>query len=142
MQYQPKEKLGPAGKSMSYIIDGEPIPLARHRHGKGHGWDSQKQLKLGIGLQISNQHNNLPFLEGPLKLEIVFYMPIPLKGAKTLNGTIHTIRPDLDNLIKMICDVANGIAYKDDCVVASIIAHKQYSTLPRTEFTLTELRAR
>lgn len=142
MQYQRIDKIGPAGKSISYIIDGEPVPLARHRHGNGHAWDSQKKIKFGIGMQISNQHNNLPFLEGPLKLDIIFYMPIPLKGAKSLNGTIHSIRPDLDNLIKMILDVANGIVYKDDCIVSSINAHKQYSALPRTEFTLTELRAR
>ena len=142
MQYQKVEKIGPSGKSMSYIIDGDPVPLARHRHGTAHGWDSQKQIKFAIGMQITNQHDNLPFLEGPLKLEITFYMPIPKKGPKSLHGTIHSIRPDLDNLIKMICDVANGIIYKDDCTVASIIAQKQYSVSPRTEFTITEMRAR
>jgi Holliday junction resolvase RusA-like endonuclease len=141
MQYQRKDKLGPAGKSMVYIIQGDPVPLARHRHGNGHAWDSQKQIKFGIGIQLINQHGDLPLLEGPLKLDITFFMPIPKKGAKSLHGTIHAIRPDLDNLIKMICDIANKIIYKDDCAISVIIADKQYSHYPRTEFTLTELRA-
>jgi Holliday junction resolvase RusA-like endonuclease len=129
-------------KSRSFIIEGDPVPLARHRHGHGHTWDAQKQLKLGMGLQLSNQNNDQPLLSGPLKLTIIFYMPIPKHGSKKLHHTPHFVRPDLDNMVKMICDVANGVIYKDDSAISEIHAEKHYSNLPRTEFTISELRTK
>src|SRR5271157_1483322 len=115
MQYQKKEKEAVYAKCRVYMIEGDPVPLARHRHGNGHTWDAQKQLKLGIGFQISNQNRDQPFLSGPLKLNVRFFMPMPKHGAKKLYQTPHFVRPDLDNMIKLICDVCNGIVYKDDC---------------------------
>jgi len=74
-------------------------------------------------------------------LRCLFYMPfssnIP-KGRRALwhEKKHHTKRPDLDNLIKLVCDGLNETAFKDDNIVCSISAEKLYSFEPRTEVIL------
>ena len=121
----------------SFILDGNPIPLARHRHGNGRTWDSQKQAKVAIGLQLVNQFKHEP-LTGPLKLDVTFFLPPPQKNKKIIN-TYHHYRPDLDNLIKMICDSANKILYKDDSQISVLNAQKKYSLKPRTELAISNI---
>ena len=129
--------------SFSYTIEGTPVPLARARHGMGRTYDSQKKLKFSCGLQLQSQHNGLPLILGPLKLEVVFFLHIPsglrLDLIQGIYGTPHDTRPDLSNLIKYIEDVATGIIYKDDSQISIIIANKIFSAIPRTEFTITRL---
>lgn len=123
----------------TYIIDGDPIPLARARHGKGRTWDSQKQLKYQCGLQLQSQHSCKHLFSGPLHVDICFYLPLPKQAKKAKNGHYHIFKPDLSNLIKFIEDVGTGILYKDDCLISSLSAVKKYSHNPRTEFTISEL---
>lgn len=126
--------------SRSYVIEGNPIPLARHRHTGTRAWDSQKQAKFGLGVQITNQHEQAGYFNGPVRLDVIFYMPIPKKSPNYIQGRYHLIKPDLSNLIKMLEDVATKITYHDDCIISVIFAQKRYSLVPRTEFTITELR--
>ena len=125
-----------------YTVEGTPNSLARPRFGLGHVYDSQKQLKFGVGLQLRNQHEFPPF-EGPLKIEITFFMPISTRISKKkydkLVCTPHYIKPDIDNLIKFLLDCSNGIIFADDAQISVIIARKIYSIMPRTEFSITLL---
>lgn len=138
---------GPCGFSQekrhkTYIIMGEPIPLARARHGQRRTWDSQKQLKFGAGIQILNQHSHEPPIEGPIHLNITFFMPIPKcskKRQEEFIGTYHYCRPDISNLQKFYEDISNKICYHDDAQIAHVTALKIYDLEPRTEFTLIEL---
>lgn len=38
-----------------------------------------------------------------------------------------TVRPDLDNLVKLVLDALNGVAYADDSQIVRIHAFKKYS---------------
>lgn len=128
---------------ITYIIEGDPIALARHRHRNDKTWDPQKQLKLFWGIELKRQHNDRPFYTGPLSLEVNFFFDFPEKMTEKkkdlLTGTPHTKRPDLDNCIKFICDIANSILYQDDCSIACIKAQKLYDPIARTEFTIREI---
>ena len=78
------------------------------------------------------------FQEGvPLRVEAWFYMPIPRSGSKAtkerLRNAFHTVKPDIDNLMKSILDGCNKCAYADDNQVSEVYAHKKYSDCPRTE---------
>ncbi len=133
-------------RSISYVIEGDPTPLARARvnyHTK-RMYDSQQQIKLIIGITLQQQHNDKPLLEGPISFEVTFFMPLPLSMSrykKELNkGKCHKCKPDLDNLIKLILDCANTICYEDDAAISVIHAKKVYDPQPRTEFTLSEIR--
>jgi Holliday junction resolvase RusA-like endonuclease len=126
-------------RTATYTIPGNPIPLARPRFGQNRVWDSQKSVKFNAGLFVVNTHNNAPLFSGPLALDVIFYLPKPKTAAKSKIGAYHISRPDLDNLIKMVCDICNGITYNDDATIALIHAIKKYDSTPRTVFTLSEL---
>lgn len=96
------------------------------------------------GIDISSQHGTDPMFEGVLSFDVTFYMePAQSKSHKKrteLYGKHHTFKPDLDNLIKFILDICNGILYNDDCIVSEIKARKVYDPIARTEFTVKELK--
>lgn len=125
-------------RSITFIISGAPIPLARVRVGRHSIYDSQKHQKFVSAMELIHQMGHHKILTGPLIMDVTFFMP--LNKAKRRAGTPHWIRPDLDNLIKYVCDVCNDAKsiYHDDCCIWKITASKVYSDKPRTVFTLTE----
>jgi Holliday junction resolvase RusA-like endonuclease len=80
-----------------------------------------------------------PIFSGPISVDVTFYFPHTIHKKNKLKRW-HIIRPDLDNCVKFILDVATGITYNDDCIVSDIHARKMYSDSPRTEFTISELK--
>jgi len=131
-----------------FVIKGNPIPLARARinpkaffnNVKRKMWDPQKELKLVTAITLENQFEGVKPLTGALRLEVIFYMPIPQsyshKKKLDMEGIPHISKPDLDNLIKWIGDCANNLLYSDDAIIAEIKAQKKYDNNPRTVFTL------
>ena len=127
-------------RSRVYVIPGCPIALARPRLTRSHVWDPQKQLKLIAGITLQSQHEGKPFFVGPLAVDILFcIVPEAAKARKIRKGKFHTFKPDLDNLIKFVLDVANDILYADDSIIAVITATKRWDTEARTEFTITPM---
>jgi Holliday junction resolvase RusA-like endonuclease len=133
-----------------YVINGDPTPLARPRYSVRSKsiFDPQKNQKLFAQITLDQQHNNAPKFEGPIHIEMIFYMPAPkhisVKRKKLLQGKYHIFRPDTDNCIKYVCDIAQKILFEEDCIVASISAYKVYDLNPRTEFivkTLPEVKS-
>jgi Holliday junction resolvase RusA-like endonuclease len=126
----------------AYVLEGDPIPLARARHGNRRTWDAQKHLKFCAGLQLKAQHSG-PLLSGILALDVSFYFGVAKstsqKKKNSLLGTYHYCRPDLDNLIKFVNDICNDVIFEDDCSVSLITARKLYDEFPRTEFTITTM---
>lgn len=77
----------------------------------------------------------------PICLTVRFLMPVPSSLSKVKQKTLldefyHLKRPDVDNLLKLVCDGLNGVAWKDDSDVFSIQAVKGYSIIPRTEIEI------
>ncbi len=125
---------------ITYIIKGDPTALKRPRIGRDHIYDPQATLKLVLGLELQRQHGERRKYEGPLAFDIIFFMRIPTKSPKSIHKKYHMYRPDASNLLKLYEDVATGILYHDDCLIAQISATKIYDINPRVEFTITELR--
>ena len=78
----------------------------------------------------------------PLRLDAVFYMPIPKSCSKRLRERLaservpHTKKPDASNVLKSVEDAVIGIAYKDDAQIADVRARKFYSENPRIAVTI------
>lgn len=91
----------------------------------------------------SNPGNFL--LKEPLKMTIKAYYFIPLswsnkKRLSALEGKIKpTVKADLDNVIKIIADSLNKVAYEDDKQIISIYAIKKYDVAPRVEISIEEV---
>lgn len=130
-------------RSKFFTIKDAPIPLQRPRYSQNHVWDSQKHQKMVIGVQFEQQMlKNEPF-SGPLEIDINFYFAMPKRLSSTkrdaLRLSYHHCRPDIDNLIKMYLDCANGILFKDDAIIAVVHSRKLYDDTERTELTISEL---
>lgn len=140
-------------QSITYVLIGDPVPLARPRMSgpSRNVYDSQKLIKYQLVHQLIEQHGDKPLYSGPLSLDVIFYMPMPkgmIKQIERHEGKYHIYKPDIDNLFKMVGDLCSmendegmkGILMQDDCIISSISAKKIYSKNPRTEFTIRELK--
>jgi len=86
-----------------------------------------------------------PLTVAPLKITIKAYYLIPIswsnkKRLKAIGGDIRpTVKPDADNVIKVVCDALNGIAYTDDKQVVEMRCVKIYDVAPRVEVLIEEI---
>jgi len=125
-----------------FIIEGNPIPLARHRKGKYGMYDSQKREKESFLWKCVSQIKSVPAIGGVFKSTMKFYCSMPKswsqKKKDSLNGEYRPSRPDLDNYIKFVLDAIPDY-FADDALMVDIKASKMYSQNPRTEITLEEI---
>jgi Holliday junction resolvase RusA-like endonuclease len=81
-----------------------------------------------------------------LEVEIDAYYPIPKSVSKKkqsamMAGEIRPVKkPDCDNVVKVILDSLNHIAYHDDVQVVDVSLHKWYSDEPRVVVVMQEAR--
>jgi len=132
--------------SYTFTIDGPPKPKGRPRF-RSIGKFVQvytdaatlKHERMVADKYLSDQ-NHPPLIESPMKLRIIFYMPIPKSINKRIHraliGKPHTRKPDADNLEKSVNDSLNAIAFRDDALIWSVETTKVYDENPRTEVTL------
>ena len=79
-----------------------------------------------------------------VELQFMFPRPIRLKTKSAPGGLVpHQVRPDLDNLVKMVLDTMQTTGWiSDDKIVARIAAEKVYAAmeaLPGVHIMLTAL---
>lgn len=136
----------PIVKTITFTLPGKPIPWARPGFSAKRGYDQQLKLKRQYRLILQQQlPSDYIYTDAPKSLLAIFFMPIPnyapkfKKEALNSNPYPHFKRPDLDNLIKFLLDIGNGILYSDDSLIAHIDAHKIYNQNPRTQFTLIDV---
>ena len=91
------------------------------------------------------QCKNKKVLEGPIKINLIFYMLIPkntskVKREKMLKGELLPAkRPDFDNLAKGITDALNGLAFKDDNQIVEAHIYKRYGDPQKVEVEIKEV---
>jgi Holliday junction resolvase RusA-like endonuclease len=139
-------------------IEPKALPRARHTARKGYvssyySRDTNaifdiyaETLKLAVSkLDEQTRYNIRGMVEKPperlgIVLYVIFYMPMPKSWSKKrkieLDMKPHLIKSDLDNLLKMILDRAEGLLFDNDKRIYSIRAEKVYSDRPRIELTL------
>ena len=89
--------------SYSLIIPGDPVPKGRPRVYRGHGVTPSRTRIAESRIRadfMAKYPDGEPF-DGPVKVVVEFW--------KAKRG-----RPDLDNLVKLVTDALNGVAYRDD----------------------------
>ncbi len=129
---------------MQFAIPGPPKHQQRHRsssRGKFiHQYDPSAKDKANFLLQARKHAPKSPY-SGVVYLTVWFCMPRPKDHYRTgkFAGILkdsaplwHTKRPDIDNLQKFLFDSLNGVFWKDDSQICSVIAQKRYDERPRT----------
>ena len=135
---------------ISFTIPGKPKPLKRHRVAKnGRMYDPSFKDKKNLWLQIAKYRPKQP-LNGDIMLKLVFTMPRPKKHFRTgkykhllKDGVpeFHSSTPDLDNLVKFVCDVIQGKGrfILDDRQICMLQAEKVYGFTGKTEIIIEEI---
>lgn len=76
-----------------------------------------------------------PPLNGPLQMNLYFYLPRPkrLNKKRSRNQRCwHPCKPDLDNLEKAVLDALKGLTWQDDSQVAEVLKRKMYAAQDET----------
>jgi Holliday junction resolvase RusA-like endonuclease len=111
-------------KNWSILLELDPVAKGRPRFGRGFTYTPKKTkvFEARARVLMKKQFWMQPF-ECPVRLAITFVFPKPKKPK---NDHWHIVRPDLDNLVKIVCDSANGILFTDDSLVCELYAVKRY----------------
>ncbi len=136
---------------ITMTIPGIPTPKLRARISRRKGYitmyDPQEPQKKLTKFFISNfvKINHLCTLMGGIEAHFTFYFPpsyISMKDEKEKlwNETYHVQKPDVDNLIKFYLDCANEILFGDDTQIVKCYGEKKYSSNPRVEIKLEEIK--
>ena len=80
-----------------------------------------------------------------LDMRIMAYYSIPQSKSKKVKAAMknHEIRPtkkpDMDNVVKIIADSLNQVAYRDDTQIVDCQCRKFYSEQPRVEVVIRQI---
>lgn len=135
---------------IEFLVPGEPRGKGRPRFSRASGTaytDSETRAyekKIAAYYHQAAQAFRFPN-EAFLRVTIVAQFPIPKSASKANREAMeaHKIlpsrKPDIDNIIKVVLDSLNGVAYKDDARVAEINGAKVYGSDPGLTILIREL---
>lgn len=89
-----------------------------------------------VRIYASEAVGNRPPLDGPVRLTLKISVLPPASWSKkktsdALLGLVRpTTKPDIDNIMKAICDAMNEIVYVDDKQVCDVWVSKHYAITP------------
>ncbi len=99
-----------------------------------------------VKLEYERQCGTVQFpKDTQLEMRIMAYFSIPKSKSKKVKQLMRdkvlrpTKKPDIDNIVKIIADGLNGIAYYDDAQIVDIAVRKFYSENPRVVVTILEV---
>ena len=134
--------------TVKFIVPGEPVAKGRPRFTKsGHAYTPKKTASYEnlVRLMYAEKYKGLSFRDdAQLICVIKAYMSVPKSKPKkykadALSDRIRpTKRPDTDNIIKIVQDALNGVAYHDDAQIVCSRCDKYFSDNPRLEVTIEE----
>lgn len=116
-----------------------PVAKARARVTKKGAFNPRKTELAQHEIRFCLNSERAPKFSGPLAMTLVFSFIKPAGVPRKRNWP--TVKPDLDNLIKMVCDSANTILYDDDKQVVRVTAEKIYSYREGIDLTIETIEA-
>lgn len=124
-----------------FVIPGTPTAWQRARRNGRRYFDGQEKDKLKIAAFA--KHAGIAPVRGHLILTLGFYFNRPKKLGRAYGAGAVPMgcRPDVDNLIKIIGDGLNGVAWFDDAQIWEVRARKWYHELngsARTEIHISD----
>lgn len=126
--------------SLHIRINGEPRGKQRPRFTKqGRAYTPketrqyEQEIREAALRAAAIQQYTKPSADCPVQVHITSHCAIPKSWSKkkreaAQQGKIRpTVKPDADNIGKLICDALNEIAYHDDKQVAELLVSKRYA---------------
>lgn len=122
---------------ISFEIPGKPMGKQRPRLGQGFTYTPKETVNYETLVKQIYITNKLPYMTGQIWADITIKYDIPKSTSKKqrelmLKGDIKpTKKPDIDNILKIIFDALNGVAYKDDTQIYRVTCTKMYAEEPK-----------
>lgn len=113
----------------AFEVPGTPLAWGRSRTKDGKHYISTEQRSYRATVAHCAIAAFVRLIEGPVYLTVRAFWPMkgpPLKRGRR-PGTVKTTRPDLDNVVKQVCDALNGVAWLDDAQVVRVAASKWHA---------------
>lgn len=139
-------------KTVTFTILGEPRGKGRPRVVSRNGFTkayTPKETAMYenlVRVEYEIQTERYRFSDASfLEMKVCAYYSVSKSTSKKrreamIGGDIRpTKKPDMDNVIKVIADSLNNVAYKDDTQIVTCKCYKYYSDEPRVEVTIKEL---
>lgn len=137
---------------ISFIVEGKPQSKARartfynERIGKMQSATPQKTKSYEDLIRWKYvAAGGRCYADKPLQVDVQAVYPIPTRFNKAdknsaAEGHIRpTTKPDCDNIIKVVLDALNGVAYYDDKQVVCVSCNKYYGKTAYIKITIKEL---
>ena len=135
-------------KMIKFTIPGKPKALKRHRVSKFGGmYDPSSKDKKDIMIQMAQFKPKVP-LDGNIALTLRFTLPRPKNHYRTgkykhllkdSSPELHSVKPDLSNLVKLYEDILQPDFYVDDSQICVLYAFKEYGKEPETHVQIEEI---
>jgi Holliday junction resolvase RusA-like endonuclease len=120
----------PKGSTRSFLRGGRIVTTSDNP--KLKGW----QRTIAQSAKAAYPRTTFP---GPVSVTAVFHLPRP-KAAK--GRQFHTVRPDVDKLLRAVNDALTGVLWVDDCMVVELEGRKVYvedDAEPGVQIVVTEV---
>lgn len=123
---------------VNFMVEGKPQGKARARTvrnkytGKVHSFTPEKTQCYEDLVRWCYREAGGILFTGPVEVKVSARIKIPTsftkkeKNAAILGTKYPEKKPDCDNILKVIMDALNGIAYTDDKQVVSVSCDKRY----------------
>lgn len=126
-----------------FTVPGEPFGKQRPKFGRGRTYTPSETKAHEDHIRWLYRAAHGPFFQRP-EIHITACFAPPKTATKKareamLAGEIRpAVKPDWDNIGKLICDALNGFAYQDDKNVVKATVVKVYAERPRVEVRIRE----
>ncbi|ENZ9555996.1 RusA family crossover junction endodeoxyribonuclease [Clostridioides difficile] len=132
---------------VNFTIDGEPVGKERPRMNSitKRTYTPNKTRDYEELIRWLYQSKVKYYFTGYIKMTLRCYYSIAKSNSKKVkeqkrNNVLRpSKKPDIDNVVKIIADSLNEIAYKDDTQIVEVVASKYYSDNPRVEVILEDV---
>ena len=134
---------------ISFVVYGTAQPAGSKtvgfaKSGKHFVRDSAKgsaEWKRAIAQVAGAKMAGRALLEGPLELDVVFYLPRPKGhyGARGLRPSAPrhpTVKPDATKLLRAMEDACTGLVWRDDAQIVKQVVAKSYGEPARVEIAV------
>lgn len=123
---------------MTFTVYGKPQGKARPRFGNGHAFTpaNTRAYEREVVAAYQQAGGGIIAAGKPVCVEITAYYaipkstPIPKREMMKQNMIAPTMKPDWDNIGKIVCDALNGVAWADDAQVTYATVRKLYGITP------------
>lgn len=134
-------------KRIDITIPGDPVGKGRPRFvratGRTYTPENTSRYENLVRMAFCDKYPDHVPIDTGLALSVRAFFKIPESWPKYKKhearngGVMKTSKPDLDNIIKSVCDGLNGVAWTDDARIVQIGAMKLYDEIPHVAVSIT-----